>query len=203
MLTDLGYQAASRDRAKMANKRPKQKGLERAFAQAHEMQVTRCVQFNDKLYYIFTRQDGAEQRLTASGVATARLDVKQLVQAYTAWHQETYGMPIANKYRQQSADMCTQGYSKNPWRRGLEVSVWHVSSAPESKYIVSDCCVSAQKSNQVPSQRRSTKGHVVGSRLKSQVATSSQRVMKCRCIEASRVRCHAGLSSSGLFTYHI
>ena len=95
LLTDLGYQAASRDRAKMANKRPKQKGLERAFAQAHEMQVTRCVQFNDKLYYIFTRQDGAEQRLTAAGVATARLDVKQLVQAYTAWHQETYGMAIA------------------------------------------------------------------------------------------------------------
>ena len=95
LLADLGYQAASRDRAKMANKRPKQKGLERAFAQAHEMQVTRCVQFNDKLYYIFTRQDGAEQRLTAAGVATARLDVKQLVQAYTAWHQETYGMAIA------------------------------------------------------------------------------------------------------------
>ena len=55
------------------------------------------------------------------------------------------------KYRQQSADRCTQGYSKNPWRRGLEVSVWHVSSAPESKYIVSNCCVSAQKGNQVPS----------------------------------------------------
>ena len=102
-LADAGHQVsaiqANEDRAKMVNKRPKQKGLERAFAQAHEMQVTRCVQLNDKLYYIFTRQDGAEQRLTASGVAAARLDVKQLVQAYTVHTFVPHPQPYLHIYR--------------------------------------------------------------------------------------------------------
>jgi hypothetical protein len=102
---------ANEDRAKLVKARPKQKGLERAFAQVHEMRVTKCVQFNDKLYYIFTRQDGAEQRLTAAGVATARIDVKQLVHTYTAWHEETYGMTIAESLKLVVSDSESGGNS--------------------------------------------------------------------------------------------
>ena len=45
------------------------------------------------------RQDGPEQRLTVAGVADAHMDVKQLVQAYAAWHAETYGMAIAESLK--------------------------------------------------------------------------------------------------------
>ena len=76
--------------------KPTQRALHRSFAEVAEMRVTRCVRHKDKLYYIFTRADDQEQKLSGVGLATARLDgiVKALVADFATWHFDTFGLTV-------------------------------------------------------------------------------------------------------------
>ena len=75
----LSAQEAKEDRAKVVKVKPGQSTLVREFADVSELQVTRCIQFNSRIYYIFTRQDGVERKLTEAGVTKARKEIKTLV----------------------------------------------------------------------------------------------------------------------------
>ena len=68
----LSAQEANEDRAKVVKVKPDQSTLAREFADVTELQVTRCVQFSSRIYYIFTRLDGVERKLTEAGVTKAR-----------------------------------------------------------------------------------------------------------------------------------
>ena len=67
----LSAQEAKEDRAKVVKVKPDQSTLVREFADVTELQVTGCIQFNSRIYYIFTRQDGVERKLTEAGVTKA------------------------------------------------------------------------------------------------------------------------------------
>ena len=85
-------------RAKVVTEKPSQRTLHRSFAEATEMKVTRCVRHKEKVYYIFTRDDGQEQKLSGAGLATARLDVKAVVAEFEAWHLETFGITVEQSF---------------------------------------------------------------------------------------------------------
>ena len=85
---------AMEERAKQVDNKPSQQTLQRDFANPADMRITRCVKHNGKLYYIFTRVDGQEQKISSSGVLTARKDIKKMVADFAAWHLENFGLTI-------------------------------------------------------------------------------------------------------------
>ena len=85
--------AGLRDRAKVVTDKPTAETLERG-AELEGLMVTRCVQHNNKVYFIFNHVNGSEWKISESASKKERLGVKALVAAYVQWHQEEYGMTV-------------------------------------------------------------------------------------------------------------
>ena len=100
----LTAQAVQEDRAKVVKRKPEQPSLQRNFASIEDMRVTRCVQHSSKTYYIFTRLDGQEQKLTEAGVTKARVEIKQLVRTFKEWHLMTYEMTVEGSFKVVDSD---------------------------------------------------------------------------------------------------
>ena len=100
----LTAQDVQEDRAKVVKRKPEQPSLQRNFAAIEDMRVTRCVQHSSKTYYIFTRLDGQEQKLTEAGVTKARVEIKQLVRTFKEWHLMTYEMTVEDSFKVVDSD---------------------------------------------------------------------------------------------------